>query len=86
MDKVEQAREFYEQHKMKIGRLFREEFLKLSKEDIYDYLDNIYQDKIHEWRLAHQNHVNKIQRLERTIIVLETNLKETQTKLLNNGK
>jgi hypothetical protein len=50
MDKIEEARAFYEAHKKKIGRDFRLEFLKLSKEDIYDYLDNIDSDKIHGWR------------------------------------
>jgi hypothetical protein len=50
MDKIEEARAFHETHKMKIGRDYRLEFLKLSKEDIYDFLENIYGDYIHGWR------------------------------------
>lgn len=50
MDKIQQARAFHETHKMKIERDYRLEFLKLSKEDIYDFLETKYGDYIHVWR------------------------------------
>ena len=49
-DIITRAREFHETHKMKIGRDYRLEFLKLSKEDIYDFLETKYGDYIHVWR------------------------------------
>lgn len=49
-DIITRARKFHEEHKMKIGRDYRLEFLKLSKEDIYDFLETKYGDYIHVWR------------------------------------
>ncbi len=49
-DVINEARMFHEEHKMKIGRDYRLEFLKLSKEDIYDFLETKYGDYIHVWR------------------------------------
>ena len=49
MNRVQKAREFRETHKMKTGWDFRAEMLKLSKEEIYDYLDTISSDTIYGW-------------------------------------
>ncbi len=42
-------RAFYEEHKNKIGSEYRLEILKMSKEDIYDYLDFKHSDNCFEW-------------------------------------
>ena len=80
MDIVQQAQTFYELHKMKKGKDFRLEFLKLDKELMYDYLDNINQDRIHEWRAALQTEKLKTKRLEEKIEQLESELDEYKEK------
>ncbi len=42
-------RAFHEEHKHKIGSEYRLEVLKMSKEDIYDYLDCKHSDNCFEW-------------------------------------
>jgi hypothetical protein len=58
---------FYEEHKMKIGKDYRLEVLKMSKEDIYDYLDWKHQDNVHEWRKALFASEYKVKQLEKKI-------------------
>ena len=43
------ASEFYEEHKMKPGKDFRLEVLKMSKEDMYDYLELRHGDNVFGW-------------------------------------
>lgn len=50
MDTTERARAFYEAHKNKIGKDYRLEVLKLSKEDMYDFLDVISCDNVWGWK------------------------------------
>jgi len=58
---------FYEEHKMKIGKDYRLEVLKMSKEDIYDYLDWKHQDNVHEWRKALSASEYKVRQLQKII-------------------
>jgi hypothetical protein len=58
---------FYEQHKMKIGKDYRLEVLKMSKEDIYDYLDWRHGDNVHEWRQALSLSESKVKRLQKEL-------------------
>jgi hypothetical protein len=46
----QQARQFYEDNKHLTGKLIREKFLTLPPEQMYDYLDVLHGDMIHEWR------------------------------------
>lgn len=71
MDKIQRAREFYEAHKMKKGSDFRLEYLKLSKEDIYDFMDELMSDRIHEWRQELHRSKDKATRLESKIESLQ---------------
>jgi hypothetical protein len=58
---------FYEEHKMKTGKDYRLEILKMSKEDIYDYLDWRHQDIVHGWRQALFASENKVASLEKKL-------------------
>jgi len=58
---------FYEEHKMKTGKEYRLEVLKMSKEDIYDYLDWKHGDNIHEWRKSLWESENKVKRLQKEL-------------------
>lgn len=61
---------FYEEHKMKPGKEYREEILKMSKEDMYDYLDWKHQDCIHGWRTALFKAENEVAQLKRSSVRL----------------
>src|SRR3990167_3704570 len=63
-DVTKEAQNFHETHKMKIGRDYRLEFLKLCKEDIYDFLETKYEDCIHEWRIKLQESEHREERLK----------------------
>ncbi len=62
-----QINAFYEEHKMKPGKEYKEEILKMSKEDMYEYLDWKHQDCIHGWRQALFASQDKVALLEKKI-------------------
>jgi len=62
-----EVHKFYEEHKMKIGKEYRLEVLKMSKEDIYDYLDHKHQDNVHHWRTSLMESDSKYQKRMREI-------------------
>ena len=73
-DKIQQAREFWEAHKMKIGKDYRLEFLKLPKEDIFDFLDVLHSDNVHEWRQSLWESRNREAEMGKEIKKLEEEL------------
>lgn len=53
------AHAFYEKHKMKKGKEYKQVVIaSFNKEDMFDYLDIIHQDKIHGWRTLVQDAIN----------------------------
>lgn len=65
---------FREEHKMKTGHDYRLEVLKMSKENIHDFLCHKYQDYIHGWRILVQESEAKTRNLENKIKQLESEL------------
>ena len=70
----DEAKAFDEKHKGKIGKDYRLEMLKLSKEDIYDFLDNLHQDNAFEWmkalgasRRAETFYIEKLDKIQKTL-------------------
>lgn len=76
MDKIRQAEEFHETHKMKIGRDYRLEFLNLSKEDIYDFLEVKYSNYIHGWRQKLWESERQVEALKHKIENLQSGMCE----------
>ena len=79
MDKIRQAEEIHETHKMKSGRDYRLEFLKLSNEDIYDFLEVKYGNYIHEWK-------KKLWESERQVEVLKHKIENLQSEMCESCK
>lgn len=76
-----QARAFYEEHKHKIGKDFRLEVLKMSKEDVFDFMDEHGQDLIHGWRQRLHEEIIKVKNLEINIKRLEDGWVLTENKI-----
>lgn len=68
------AFEFYEEHKMKPGKDFRLEVLKMSKEDVYDYLELKHGENVYGW-------MQKFWKSERSNEILRDKLEALQNEL-----
>lgn len=59
----QQIRAFIEEHKHKSGKDYRLEVLKMSKEDIYDFLDAKHSDNCYAWLQSAHKDADKIKYL-----------------------
>ncbi len=76
-------RAFYEEHKNKTGSEYRLEILKMSKEDIYDYLDFMHSENCFEWLKKSNDSDIKIKTLTKKVSDLQKELDEL--KQVDNG-
>lgn len=72
---IKKFRAIHALHTNKLGRDYRLEILKLSKEEIYDFLEVKYEDYIEGWAMLLQDSKNECNALKRKITRLEEQLK-----------
>lgn len=75
-----QAEAFYAEHCMKKGKDYRLEVLKMSKEDVYDYLDERHQDTVHGWRVSLQDSNIRNARLEAVVAELKQQIEILESR------
>lgn len=76
-------RAFHKEHEHKTGGQLREELLKLSKEEMYDYMDFMEQEKIHGWRTALWEASSRSEALSDKIVKLKAQIPEFPTLWAN---